>query len=84
MNDQKYHEAVEKINEAAGEAAKNIGEALAAFAKSIEPTVQKMREATQKIYEIQKASTEPDLSRRRFEAVATKGKRRNGWKHGRR
>lgn len=72
MNDQKYREAVEKINKAAAEAAKNMGEALAALAKSAEPTVQKMKEAARTIYEIQKASTAPDPSRRRFEAVATK------------
>lgn len=48
------------------------------LAKDCEEAVKKARVVFKKIYEITKDATEEDVSRRKFEAVACKGRNRKG------
>lgn len=64
-----FYEACEKLDEEM----KKISEAvIEAFAEPLE----KLKATMDKVYEVTKESTKEDVSRRRFEAVACKGRNR--------
>lgn len=74
MDDHKYtDEELEQLEELnaiyPGADFQRVAESLA---KSLAPTVEKMKEASRSLSKIMLAQDSPDPSRRRFEAVATK------------
>lgn len=70
-----YNESLTEYIKEVKEAMNNFGKTLS---KEVEGTVRNAKATMKKVAEIVKESTEEDISRRKFEAVACKGRNRKG------